>query len=281
MALVCLGAGGCAMGSLSLPESLRRGGGPVEAALAPSNDRPWRDDLAVLSTASIQRDQVTIRNIRNCSYVTEDDYEVDHYDKSFQLAELRGVDFIVVPFKEAPTLAHTMLSFDFGQSGHVVVSVEARLEKGEAYSPLAGSARQYELMYVIGDERDLIRLRTQVRDVDVFLYRTNATPEQSREILVDILRRANQLARQPEFYDSLTNNCTSNIVMHVNRVRPNRVPLADLRLLLPGYADQMAYDLGLLDTSRPFADLRREAQINYLARTYVDDPEFSERIRRR
>jgi hypothetical protein len=250
-------------------------------ALQPSNDRDWRPELAVLSTAKVKRERIEIHNIRNCSWISEDDMVVDHYDATFDWQELRGVDFLVVPFRDAPSLAHTMLSFDFGNAGHVVVSVEARMEKGETYSPLLGALGQYELMYVIGSEQDLIRLRTSVRDSDVYLYRTNASPEQSRKLLTHIMERANKLAKQPEFYDTVSNNCTTNLALHVNQIRPNRVPMADLRLLLPGYSDRLAYDLGLLDRDRPFEQLKQEAQINYLARVYHSDPEFSHRIRRR
>jgi hypothetical protein len=146
--------------------------------------------------------------------LSENDYIVRHYDKTFDLNRLDSVDFLVVPFKEAPNLAHTMLSFGFGGNDYLVVSVEARMEEGQSYSPVKGLMRQYELMYVVADERDVIPLRTKHRDVDVYLYRTRATPEQARMLLVDMMARVNKLAFEPEFYDTFTNNCTTNIVPH-------------------------------------------------------------------
>lgn len=262
-------------GSLSgLPSSL-----PTARLLTPSHDRDWSPDLAVLPYADIGDDHVIVRNIRNCAYESDSDYAVNYYDKRFELPEIRTVDFIIVPFKETPSLAHTMLSFGFADGEHVAVSVEARLEKGEKYSPVLGELRQYELMYVMADERDAILRRTKHRDADVFVYRTIATPEQSRALFLDVLQRVNELAEVPEFYDTLSNNCTTNIVRHLNRLRPGRIPY-DIRVLLPGYADVLAYEVGLLDTSLTFDETRRRARVTDIANQSADSPNFSTRIRR-
>lgn len=244
----------------------------------PSQSRRWRPDLAVLPTVDFQREMVTIHDVRNCRYRTEEDYDVRHYDLTFPLAEVRSVDFLVVPFKDAPLLAHTMLSFGLADGRHFIVSVEARLEQNETYSPSGGSLRRYELIYVVADERDLIPLRTEVRNVDVYLYHGNATPDQVQNLLVDMLQRVNQLAQKPEYYDTLTNNCTTNIVDHINRLRPGTIRL-DPRVLLPGHADRLAFDLGLIETSLPFEALKLQSRINTLAHLYVDDKDFSAKIR--
>jgi hypothetical protein len=246
----------------------------------PSNNRDWLPDVAVLPFAEIEKNQAVVHNIRNCTYRADNEYVIKHYDRTFDLNKIRTVDFIVAPFKEAQGLAHTMMSFGFENDEHICVSVEARLEKGEKYAPVLGAMKQFELIYVLADERDVIVRRTRFRDVDVYLYRTVATPEQSREIFVDVLERVNKLYREPEFYDSLTNNCTTNLVNHVNQIRPNRVPLWDLRVLLPGYADQLAYELGLLDKSKPFEQLRSEAHINSQANQVATRDDFSKLIRR-
>ena len=244
----------------------------------PSQSRRWRPDLAVLPTVDFQREMVTIHDVRNCRYRTEEDYDVRHYDLTFPLTDVRSVDFLVVPFKDAPLLAHTMLSFGLADGRHFIVSVEARLEQNETYSPSGGSLRRYELIYVVADERDLIPLRTEVRNVDVYLYHGNATPDQVQNLLVDMLQRVNQLAQKPEYYDTLTNNCTTNIVDHINRLRPGTIRL-DPRVLLPGHADRLAFDLGLIETSLPFEALKLQSRINTLAHLYVDDEDFSAKIR--
>ena len=145
--------------------------------MPPSNNRDWQPDLATLAWAEIVGDKVTIHNIRNCDYRTETDFTVHHYDKTFDLSKLKGVDFFLV-YWGSPKIAHTMMSFDFEGQGNVCFSIETRKEKGEDYSTVKGFFRQYELIYVVADERDLVRLRTNYREKgkgeDVYLYRLNS-----------------------------------------------------------------------------------------------------------
>jgi hypothetical protein len=210
--------------------------------------------------------------------LSEDDYVLHYYDEQYELDGIQSVDFVVVPFTNTPSLAHTMMSFGFEDGRYLAVSVEVRLEEGETYSPIAGAMRQFEIMYVVADERDVIKLRTQQRGSDVFVYRTNATPEQARELFVDVMTRVNSLKKNPEFYDTFMNNCTTNIVAHINHVLPGRVPW-NIGVLLPGYSDQLAYDLGLLVDYGGFEATKRRAHINPLADRYADNPRFSQLIR--
>jgi len=246
--------------------------------LAPSNDRDWSPDQAVLATAEFHGDQVTVHNIRHITYRTLDDYTVEHYDQTFDLSRLTSVDFIVVPFNDMPSIGHTMLSFGFGDCDYLGVSVEIRKERGEKFGALNGFFNQYELIYVVADERDLIERRVAFDLCDVYVYRTRATPAEARALLRDVMRRVNKLACQPEFYNTLTNNCTTNIRNHINKLAPERVPY-DYRVLLPGNSDKLAYDLGLLKTDAPFEETKRNARVNYLAYLYRDDPDFSVKIR--
>lgn len=246
----------------------------------PSNNRNWRPDLALLPVADINGDRIKLYHIRDCTYRTEEDYDVRHFDREFKLTDVRSVDFIVVPFQNTPALAHTMLSFGLSNGEQFVVSVEGRLEQGEKYSTLGGALNGYELMVVIGTERDLILLRTEVRNVDVYLYPTRVTPQQAQRLFVAMLNRANQLAREPEFYDLLTNNCTTNIVDHINRLKPGSIP-NDLRVLLPGHSDRLAYDLGLLAVNGPFDQIRQACHVNLAAHLNYGAKDFSSRIRQR
>jgi len=249
-------------------------------ALLPSNFRDWSPEFGTLPTAEFDGDRVVVRNVRNSQYVTETDFVLEYETREYELSRLQTVDFFVVPFQGAEFIAHTMLSFGFDDGRYLAVSAEVRTEKGETYSALGGLSRQLELTYVVADERDLVRLRTHHRDADVYLYRTTAPPEKARELFVDVMRRVNQLAEKPEFYDTIRNNCTTNIVEHVNRIAPRRVPFS-IGVLLPGYSDRDAYELGLLDRSVPFEQLRARSRINDLSDLYYDDPDFSRRIRRR
>jgi Domain of unknown function (DUF4105) len=256
----------------------------TEKVIAPSNFRDWTPEQAVLPYADFNGQRVTVHNIRNCQYFAKDTFLVDYYDETIDLGTIRAVDFIMVPFDALPSLAHTMLSFEFigpdGRPDHLAVSVETRKEKDQTYNPVKGSARQYELMYVVADERDVIRQRTNYRGESVYLYRTTATPDAARLLLVDVLGRVNELRSEPEFYNTLTNNCATNIVQHINRIKPDRVSY-DIRVLLPGYSDHLAYDDGLIVRYGSFDETKQHAYVNPLAQRYADRDDFSELIRRR
>ncbi|RMF44704.1 MAG: DUF4105 domain-containing protein [Planctomycetota bacterium] len=251
---------------------------PFTGGAEPSHRGNWRPDLMVLPYAEVEPEQVILHNIRDCVYRTEEDYDVRHFDRVVRLADLRTLDFIVVPFKESDALAHTMLSFGLADGQHIVFSAEARLEEGEQYALVPSATRQYELMWVVGTERDLILLRTHVRDVDVYLYPIRVTPEQTQRLFLAAVQRVNQIAQRPEHYDLFTNNCTTNIVNLVNQLSPGKIPL-DVRVLLPGRSDRLAYDLGLLAIDGPFDQIKAACKINTLAKLHADAADFSAAIR--
>ena len=247
-------------------------------AQKPSNDRDWVEEQKVLASAHFDGDKVHVKNVRNAEFFSYRDCLVDYYDKTYDLTKIQTVDFVMIPFANTRAIAHTLLSFGFEGGDYVGVSVEVRLEKGESYNATVGLLGQFELMYVVADERDLLPVRPEYRNVDVLLYRTKATPEQARALFVDVMHRVNQLHDHPEFYDTLRNNCTTNIVRHINKLAPDRIPY-DYRVLLPGYADSLAYDLGLIDNTLPFDETRRRAVVSDRILQYKSDPQFSQRIR--
>jgi hypothetical protein len=248
----------------------------------PELDRDWTTDNARLPEARFEGSTVTVRDVRNFEWRTTTDYTPRWDTRRYDLARLESVWFLVEPFGDFRGPAHTFVSFGFadstGGTEYVAVSVELRKEVGESYHPVRGLFREYELFYVVGDERDLVRLRSNVRRDSVYLYRVQATPEQGRTLFRAMLERANQLRTAPEFYNTLTSSCTTNIVDHVNAIAPKRVPFS-YKVLLPAFADELAYDLGLLDTTRTFGELKREALINARALAATDDSDFSARIR--
>ena len=248
-------------------------------SVRPRGDRTWTPDMAVMPSARFDGDSVHIAGIRNAEYRSTDNFTVAHYDRSFDLRSLESVWYLVEPFGDMKGPAHTLVSFGFSDGSYVAISVELRREPGESFSPVKGLLKQYELMYVVADERDVIRLRTNYRHDDVFLYPVRATAEQRRRLLVSMLERANRLREHPEFYNTLTNTCTTNIVRHVNELAPGKVPFS-YKVLLPGYSDRLAYDLGLLDTDLPFEEAKARHHISARALRYADDPAFSALIRR-
>lgn len=245
-----------------------------------SHERDWAPDQAILPYAEIDGDHITLRNVRCCSYVTTDDYTVRHEDRGFKLSELESVWFVVEPFSAWQGAAHTLLSFGFAGDRYLAVSVETRREKGEGFSAWQGLFKQYELIYVVGDERDLIHLRANIRGDNVYLFPVRASREEGRALFLDVLSRINEIRARPEFYHSVTNTCTTNIVAHVNRIAPRKIPFHG-RVLFPGYSDRLAYDLGLIDTELSFDEAKRRFQINDAATRFQHDPDFSIRIRRR
>jgi hypothetical protein len=255
----------------------------VGKMVAPSNVRTWEPDQAQLSYAEFRGNQIVAHNVRNCHYFDADTFVVNYEDRVYNLNDVRAVDFFMAPFAGMPRLAHTMLSFEFAPPGkppeYLAVSIEIRKEQGETYSAWKGSARQYELMYVLADERDVVQLRTNHRGEDVYRYRTTATPEQARLLLVDVLARTNELASRPEFYDTFRNNCTTNLVRHVNRIQPSRLPY-DYRVLLPGYSDQLAFDEGLIEPHGTFEETKLQAYLNVRAVAAANRDDFSQAIRR-
>jgi hypothetical protein len=242
-----------------------------------SNARAWQADVARLPSAEIEGDLVTLRNMRRFAYRSATDYTENWYDRTVDLSQLEALDLIAV-YWMGDAIAHTMLSFVFTGGEPVTISIETRKEQGEDYSTLAGFFRRYELYYVVGDERDLIGLRTTYREPpeDVYLYRVQAPRENIRRLFLDYLAKINQLHERPEFYNTATTNCTTNIVTHIRALRKG-VPLS-WKMLLSGHFPELVYEYGALDPSLPFETLRQQSRINDRARA-AGDANFSCRIR--
>lgn len=252
----------------------------VQVAERPSNARNWSRDQRVVPHAVFGGHSVTIHNVRNFVYRTATDYDERRDTRTYDLDRIEKAWFIVERFGAepvtAPGIAHTFMTFAIGGE-YVAVSIEIRKEEGERFSPIKGLLRQYELMYVIADERDVIGLRTNIRRDPVYMYPVTATPEQLRKLFVDMLLRANRLESKPEFYNTLTNNCTTSIVDHVNTIAP-LVPFS-YRIVLPAFSDELAYDLGLIPGGRPFEAVRAAHRIDLAAQKHPIDEQFSIRIR--
>lgn len=249
------------------------------SALEPSNDRDWQPENAVLAYASIDGDQVTLHNIRNFDYRTANDFTVAYYDRTFDLRKLDDVDLFAA-YWMGPAIAHVFLSFGFSDGGRVAFSIEARRERGEGYSSVKGFFRQYELYYVVADERDVVRLRTNYRrdpPEDVYLYRLQGGATNARQLFLEYVRAINSLRDHPQWYNSLTTNCTNTIWLN-SRVILGHLPYS-WQILVSGYLPEYLYQHGRLDTRLPFAELRQRAHINALAQAADQAADFSQRIR--
>jgi hypothetical protein len=250
----------------------------IFAAERPSNERDWQTEVAVLPYATFDGDLVTVHDIRNFGYRSETDFTPAYYDKTFDLRKLDRLDLISV-YWMGPAIAHMMLSFGFGDD-HLAISIEVRKDKSEQYSSLAGFFRQYELVYIVADERDVIRLRTNYRKdppEDVYVYRATGDVEIARRIFLDYMREINELRERPKWYNTFTTNCSTTILAHA-RVNPGHVPMS-WKVLLSGYAAEYLYDMGRLDQGYPFEELQRRSHVNPAAQAADTAPDFSQRIR--
>lgn len=244
----------------------------------PSNERAWALDQKMLSVITKNNDIIKIENVRNFIYASTTSYTPNYYTKEYDLSKLNRVWYIVEPFSGYKGAAHTFLSFEFESDVFLAVSVEIRKEIGEKFDAKKGLLREYELMYVFADERDVVKLRTNYRKDTVFMYPVQTTQEKARALFEHIINRSQILTTQPEFYNTFVNNCTTNIISHVNSISPGRIPLS-YAAIFPEYSDKVAYKLGLIPNNMSLEEIRAKYKINKKAELYADSPDFSKKIR--
>jgi hypothetical protein len=246
--------------------------------IKPAQDRTWQPDVARPAWAEIREDEITLHNVRNCEYRSETDYTPQWETRVVHLSRLTGVD-LAITYWGSPWIAHPIASFQFTDSLPLAISIETRKAVGQNYSALRGFYRQYELIYIPADERDVIRLRTNFRNEEVYLYHITASPERARAIFLEYLKHLNQLHERSEFYNAVTDNCTTNIRAANIASEYGKVPPWNWRVLLNGKGDELLYQRGFIDRSLPFDELKARSLINPRAKAAGLSPNFSELIR--
>lgn len=244
--------------------------------LPPSNEGDWQPDVARTASATIEGNIVTLRNVRDFDWRSETDFTPRWETRRYDLSQLRGVDMFL-SYWGPRDIAHTIMSWEFADGRHLAISIETRKKVGQSYSAVLGFFRQYEIYYVVADERDVIGVRAKFRGEDLYLYRLRNPPAQARAVLLDYLREINRLDTTPEWYNALVHNCTTTIRHHAENVAAGR-PF-DWRILANGYIDELGYERGMIDTSLPFAELRRRSDITAKAKAAYSEPGFSRIIR--
>lgn len=256
--------------------------------LQPTHQRDWNLAQAKLPFAEVVEsssgEAVEIKNIRAFRYGPVSPDHSPHYDDAYELAKLKRVWFGVDRFTTVEPLAHTFLSFEFEPGSHktnfLAFSVETRREKNEkTYSPIRGFFNNYEIIYVIADEQDVLSVRSDVRENVVQLYPVRATKDQAIAMLKDMLERTNGIHKSPEFYNTMTNNCTNNIVYHTNKVLDEPISAYQRGVVWPGYSDWLAYQLGIIDTDLPLNEARERFRIDQRVKKWDGKSDFSEFIR--
>ena len=247
------------------------------AAIEPRNDRDWVVEVSNSPRVEIKGDIVTLHNVRNFTYRSESEFDPRWEVRKLDLRKLDSLDLIAV-YWMGDAIAHTIVSFGFAGE-QIAISIEIRKERGEAYSTIAGFFRQYELAYVVADERDIIGLRTTYRESaeDVYLYRVEVPQANIRKLFLEYVRKINELAERPEFYNTGTTNCTTNIITHVQAFNA-QFPF-DWKILLSGYFPEFIYERGSLDQELSYPALRARSLVNEHARAADGDPNFSRLIR--
>lgn len=245
--------------------------------LKPLNQGNWQPDVAQQAWAEIRGDVVTLHNVRNCDYRTENDYTPRWETRRVRLSQITGAD-IAITYWGSPWIAHPIISFQFADAAPICFSIETRKKVGQSYSAIGGLYRQYELIYIAADERDVLRLRTNFRkDEEVYLYRSTVSVAQARERFQEYLHSINDIRKQARWYNAITTNCTTSI--RNQHPGSKRLPW-DWRLLLNGKGDELLYEHhAIAAAGLPFAELKRRALINPAARSATHAPDFSARIR--
>ena len=244
--------------------------------LSPDNNREWRPEVARLPGAQIDGNKITVTNVRNFSYREDEEFDVNWETRSLDLDQLVGVD-LFLNFWGPEHIAHTIASWRFADGSHIAVSIETRKESHEEYSATKGFFRQFEIYYVVADERDLIKVRTDHRGEDVYLYRMGFPLEDAKALLLDYMREINRLNQQPRWYNALTHNCTTAIRYHSKHIGAAG-PL-DWRLFANGHLPELGYERGVLDQSLPLEQLVEASYISDRAKALPADANFSNAIR--
>jgi hypothetical protein len=244
--------------------------------LRPSNDENWARENARTPHGEVDGDRLVLHDVRNFDYRTETDFTEHWETRSYDLSKLRGLDLFLSHWG-SPSIAHTIMSWDFEGEKPLAISIETRKDKGQQYSAIAGFFRNYPILYVPADERDLVRLRTNYRGEHVWLYRLRMPVPRARALLLDYVDSMNRLVERPEWYNALTENCTTAIRSHVKEVGGS-VPL-DWRLFANGHLDELLYERGSVNDGVPFEELKERSQIDERAKAADQDPDFSVRIR--
>ena len=246
--------------------------------IPPSNNRDWAPEMSILSRATFSNNFVTVYNIRNFDYETATKFTSNYYDKTFDLNKVKKIYLGVSYWGTVKRVAHTFLSFEFETGNCIVISIELRREKGETYNPVKGLFKMYEIMYVVADEKDVIRLRTNYTHERVYLYPLNIPPKESEKLLIDILKEVNKLNAKPEFYNTITRNCTVSLIKHFANISKSKMDFY-IEYLLNGFLDWRLYENGVIDTKLPPKEAKQAYFISEIAKEYDKDPDFSKKIR--
>jgi hypothetical protein len=247
-------------------------------AQRPSHNRNWEVGQEKLPQIIFEDDNITINNFRNFLWKKDKEVEKIYETRKFKLSEINSVDVVISHFDKNEGLAHIFLSFGTSDGEHIIVSMETRRELGEEFSPVLGLLRQFEIIYVVGSERDVIGLRTDVREGErVYLYQTIASPEKSQQLFMKLAEEINSIFAKPKIYNTLTHNCTNEISRRVESISDLDFPLS-WKTIMPGYFDEILYEMKIISHNKPFEEVKKEHLIDNTKVNYLDE-DYSKQLR--
>jgi hypothetical protein len=246
-------------------------------SLRPSNARDWAGEVAQTVGGKVEGSVVTLDKVRNFEWRSNSDYTPRWVRRNYDLAQLHSLDMIVSSWAR-PSIAHVLISFGFAADDYVVFSVEIRRDKQQSFSEIGGFFKEFELVVIAADERDIVRLRTNVRREQTYLFRLNLEPAVMRALFLAYVAEANALVSEPRFYHTITGNCTTVLYRMLRRIVP-RLPFS-YRVLLSGYMPEYFYSVGYLDQRYPLEELRELGYVSERGRLADASPTFSTDIRR-
>jgi len=245
----------------------------------PSLSRNWSPDQAVMpSIHFMDKGKVRINNIRDINYRTTRDFDLNFYDRTIKLDDVESAWLVISPFASFG-VAHTFVSFGLKDGTYLSISIEVRRKKGMRFNAVKAFFRQFEMMYVIADESDVIKVRTNTIGATVRIFPIQAEKKRVQDVFLDMLKRADKLGKEPEFYNTIWNNCTTNIIKHTKRFSDKPIPFWDYRYLIPEDIDKIAYKLNMIDTNLPYKEARKHFDISEIARASENSKDFSKAIR--
>jgi hypothetical protein len=246
--------------------------------VTPDPNQDWAPEQARMPHVEIDGDTIHVDNVRNFTWHTATDFTPGFYDRTYDLHKLDSVYYVVASMPKWEAVAHVFICFGFSDGQYVAVSVEGRRRKGQPYRLIPSMFRQFQLIYIVGDERDVVGLRGAIWKKPVYFYPVRTTPERKRAIFLDMMERAHSLEEHPEFYHLIVNNCMNNITYHLRRLGGRPLPF-DLQVLLTGISDRVAYYFGYIDTDLPFDEARQAFRVDQWMQGTPLDESFAQRLR--
>ena len=229
----------------------------------PSGTGPWNKNQSMVPFMKYEDTNVTIHNFRNSSYRSVSDYDEKWETRTYSLDKIRTLDIIVEPFMPLKGMSHIILSFGFEDGEYVAVSVEARKPDDRGQNVVTSMFKAYELIYVVGDERDLVHHRIFHRDHDVSIYRLDSrNREHLRAFFILVMNHAASMERYPQYYHTITNNCTNSVFRHLEYLLASKFPWYDYRLVLPGYLDDLLFEWGAFGSDYTLDEIQDRAKVD-------------------